>query len=162
MLRHFINPLIIYLFSASQHNYGREMLFYWWNLSLVNIPELQYAILSSRLINWLSRATIYKAINLGLKYLNSSCKIKIKYYKNLTHNADIIFNRVCLLNTWVRALRKRLEAIFSEYMPRSYTTTIVLPDMFLLTYTLFTLDLAKPRSTKQLASIKFFNSSNIL
>jgi len=34
--------------------------------------------------------------------------------------------------------------------------------MFLLAYTLFALDLAEPRSIKQLASIKFFNSSNIL
>jgi len=47
-------------------------------------------------------------------------------------------------------------------MPRAYTTTTILPDMFLLTYTLFTLDLAKLRSAKQLASIKFFNSYNIL
>ena len=47
-------------------------------------------------------------------------------------------------------------------MPRIYTTATALLDMFLLTYTLFTLNLAKPRSTKQLISIKFFNLSNIL
>ena len=34
-------------------------------------------------------------------------------------------------------------AIFGEYIPRSYTTAIVLPDIFLLAHTLFTLDLAK-------------------
>jgi len=45
-------------------------------------------------------------------------------------------------------LRKRVEAIFGEHMPRTYTTATTLPDIFLLTYTLFTLDLAKPRSTK--------------
>ncbi|XTI91946.1 hypothetical protein V2W45_1250057, partial [Cenococcum geophilum] len=99
-------------------------------------------ILSSRFINWPNRVIIYKAINLRLKYLNSSYKIKIKCYKNLTYNIDVIFNRVYLSNTWVKALRKRVEAIFSEYMLRTYTTTI-LPDMFLLAYTLFTLDLAK-------------------
>ena len=47
-------------------------------------------------------------------------------------------------------------------MPRAYTTAAAIPDMFLLTRTLFTLDLAEPRSTEQLAGIKFFNSSNIL
>ena len=57
---------------------------------------------------------------------------------------------------------KRVEAIFGEHMPRIYTTAAALPDIFLLTYTLFTLDLAKPRSTRQLAGRKFFNSYNIL
>ncbi|XTI85256.1 hypothetical protein V2W45_1220781, partial [Cenococcum geophilum] len=93
----------------------------------------------------LSRATIYKAINLRLKYLNGSYKIKIKCYKNLTYNIDIIFNRVYLSNTLVRALCKRVEAIFGEHMPRTYTTTTTLPDIFLLAYTIFTLDLAEPR-----------------
>ena len=59
---------------------------------LVNLPKLQYAILSFRLVNWLKALDKYKAINLGLKYLNKSCKIKIKCYKNFTYNIDIIFN----------------------------------------------------------------------
>ena len=33
-------------------------------------------------------------------------------------------------------------------MPKTYTTTATLLDIFLLTYTLFTLDLAEPWSTK--------------
>jgi len=75
---------------------------------------------------------------------------------------DIIFNRVYLSNTWVRALRKKVEAIFGEYIPRTYTTAAALLDMFLLAYTLFTLDLAEPRSAEQLAGIKFFDSCDIL
>ena len=47
-------------------------------------------------------------------------------------------------------------------MPRTYTTTAILLDIFLLTYTLFTSDLAEPQSTKQLTSRKFFNFYNIL
>ena len=47
-------------------------------------------------------------------------------------------------------------------MPKTHTTTAVLLDIFLLTCTLFTLDLAKPQSARQLASRKFFNSYNIL
>ena len=148
MLRYFVNPLIIYFFDVSQLNYSYKILFYRWNLLLINTPKLQYIILSSRLINQLNRATIYKVINFRLKYLNGSYKIKIKYYKNLTYNIDIIFNRVYLFNTWVRALRKRVEAIFSEHIPGTYTTTTILLDMFLLTYTLFTLDLAKLQITK--------------
>ena len=41
-------------------------------------------------------------------------------------------------------LCKRVEAIFGEHMPGTYTTITVLLDMFLLAYTLFTLDLAEP------------------
>jgi len=52
--------------------------------------------------------------------------------------------------------------MFSEHILGTYTTTAVLLDIFLLAYTLFTSDLAKPRSTKQLAGRKFFNSYNIL
>ena len=59
-------------------------------------------------------------------------------------------------------MRKRVKAIFSEHIPRTYTTAAALLDIFLLAYTLFTLDLAKPRSTKQLASMRLFNSYNIL
>ena len=47
-------------------------------------------------------------------------------------------------------------------MPRTYTTATILLDIFLLVYTLFTLDLAKLQSAKQLASRKFFNFYNIL
>ena len=45
-------------------------------------------------------------------------------------------------------LYKRVEAIFGEHMPKTYTTAAVLLDMFLLAYTLFTLNLAKPQSAK--------------
>ncbi len=58
----------------------------------VNLPKLQYAILSSGLINWLKILDKYKAINLGLKHLNGNYKIEIKCYKNSTYNIDIIFN----------------------------------------------------------------------
>ena len=148
ILKHFINPLIIYFFGVFQLNYSFKILFYQQNLLLVNTSKLQYIILSSRLINQLSRVTIYKAINLRLKYLNSSYKLKIKYYKNLTYNIDIIFNHIYLSNIQVRALYKRVEAIFSKYMPRTYTTATTLLDIFLLAYTLFTSDLAEPQNTK--------------
>ena len=68
----------------------------------------------------------------------------MKCYKNSTYNVDIIFNQVCLSNTWVRTLHKRVEAIFNKHMLRTYTTAVVLPDMFLLVYTLFISDLAEP------------------
>jgi hypothetical protein len=74
------------------------MLFYRWNLSSVNTSELQHIILSSDIVNWLGRSTTYKTIDLDLKHLNSSCKIEMKCYKNLTYDIDIIFNRVCLSN----------------------------------------------------------------
>ena len=78
MLQRLIDPLIVFFFGASQHNYGREMLFYRWNLTSVNSPELQHAILSSGLVNWLGAPDRHKAIDLGLEHLNGSCKIEMK------------------------------------------------------------------------------------
>ena len=98
MLRRLVDPLIVFFFGASQHNYGREMLFYRWNLTSVNSPELQHAILSSGLVNWLGAPDRHKAIDLGLEHLNGSCKIEMKCYKNLTYNINIIFNWVYLSN----------------------------------------------------------------
>jgi len=43
----------------------------------------------------------------------------------------------------VKALQEKLESIFSKHIPKTYITATVLLDIFLLTYTFFTLDLAK-------------------
>jgi hypothetical protein len=108
------------------------MLFYYWNLFSVNTSELQHAILVSGLVNWQDKSTIYKTINLELEYLNKSCKIKIKCYKNSTHDIGIIFNQVCLFNTWVQALWAKLEELFGEFMPETHTTTSILLEIFSL------------------------------
>ena len=92
MLQWLVDPLIVFFFSASQHNYSQEMLFYQWNLTSVNLPKLQYAILSSGLVNWLGTLDKHKAINLRLEHLNRSYKIEIKCYKNSTYDTDIMFN----------------------------------------------------------------------
>lgn len=94
LLRRLVDPLIVVFFGAAQHNYGMEMLFYRWNLSPVNTPELQHAILASGLVNWHGRATTHKPIDLGLEHLNGACKIEMKCYKNSTHDTDVIFDRV--------------------------------------------------------------------
>ena len=163
MLRRLINLLIIYFFRASQYNYSYKMLYYRQNLSLVNTPELLYIILASSIINQLGGDIINKLINLRLKYLNSSYKIKIKYYKNSTYNINIIFNRVYLSNIQVRALRIKLEYTFSKYISSTYITASIVLDIFLLARNLYSRDLAKPRSTNYLAGgRKFFDSENIL
>lgn len=121
---------------------------------------MQHAILASGLVNWHGRATTHKAIDLGLEHLNGSCKIEMKCYKNSTHDVDIIFNRVCLTNAWVRLLRAKLEEAFGENMS---TTANAQLDMFLVARTLFVGDLAGPRSPEELASFpKAFDSFDIL
>ena len=67
----------------------------------------------------------------------------MKYYKNATYNIDIIFNQVYLFNIQVKALYKRVEAIFSKHMPKTYTIANILLDIFLLAYILFILNLVK-------------------
>lgn len=163
LLRRLVDPLIIYFFGASQYNYGHEMLFYRWNLSHVNAPELQHSILASGLVNWHGRDTTHKPIDLGLEHLNGSCKIEMKCYKNSTHDIDIIFDRVCLTNTWIRELRTSIEDTFGQYMPSNHSTESTILDIFSLARTLISGDLAEPRNTEQLAGLGFiFESEDIL
>lgn len=99
LLRRLIDPLLIYFLGASQWNYAHEMLFYRWNTTAVNMPELQHAILASGIVNWKGSPMSHKPIDLGLEHLNGSCRIEMQCYKNSTHDTDLIFDRVCLTNT---------------------------------------------------------------
>ena len=163
LLRYLVDPLIIHFLGTSQYNYGYEMLFYRWNLSPVNTPELQRAILASGLVNWQGKSTTNKPIDLGLEHLNGNCKIEMKCYKNSTHDISIIFDRVCLSNTWVRALREKLEDSFGESMPGTHTTAPTLLEIFFLARNLFLGDLAEPRSAERLAGhSRVFDSDDIL
>lgn len=150
LLRRLVDPLIIYFFGASQSNYGREMLYYRWLLSDVNSPKLQHAILASGLVNWPGRASTFKPTDLGLEHDNGGCAISLRSYKNSTHDTDIVFDRMCLSNTFVSTLRKRVERTFGEHMPGSHTTLNVEKDMFSLARKLFLQDLAQPRTSELL------------
>jgi len=162
LLRRLVDPLIVCFFGASQHNYGYEMLYYRWNLSRTNALVLQRAILASGIVNWPGRANTYKAIDLMLEHLNCACKIEMKSYKNSTHDIDTIFNRVCLCNTWTRALRRRMEDSFGEYMPGAHTVAEVVPAMFLLACKILKDGLASPRGQEDLANYAgFFDSYDI-
>ena len=137
------------------------MLFYRQNLTLVNLPELQYIILSFRLVNQLRAPDKYKAINFRLEYLNRSYKIKIKYYKNSTCDIDIIFNRVYLLNTIVKILRSKIEYIFSKEILGAYTQVKADLNIFILARNLYSGNLATPRLLVQLVGLRLFNSYDI-
>jgi hypothetical protein len=163
MLRRLVDSLIIYFFGASQHNYGREMLYYRWLLSSANTPELQHAILASGIVNWHGRATTHKPIDLGLEHMNGAIAISLRSFKNSTHDTHIVFNRMCLANTWIGALREKLEQAFGEEMSGAHSTVDVASDIFLLARTIFLGDLAEPRSTERLASFpSLFESADIL
>jgi hypothetical protein len=155
LLRYVVDPLIILFFGAGQNNYGHEMLFYRWNLSSVNAPELQHAILASGLVNWVGLPNSNKAIDLGLEHLNGNAKIEMKCYKNSTHDANIVFNRVCLSNTWTRALREKLEETFGEQSSGKHTVASAELDMFLLARNLFVGGLAERRPPRQSAAPAF-------
>jgi len=145
-LRRIVDPLIIAFFGAGQQNYGREMLFYRWNLhSSVNSDELQYAILASGLVNWSGRRDTFKAIDLGLEHLNGYCKTEMTCYKNSTTDIDLIFNRVCLSNTFVGEVRTKLEATFGKHMSGEHTVMDAILDMFSLARNLYGSHLAAPR-----------------
>jgi hypothetical protein len=145
-LRRLIDPLIIMFFGMGQSNYGREMLFYRWNLSAVNDDELQRAILSSGLVNWTGVAGNYKPIDLSLEHLNNNCKTEINAYKNSTKDVDLIFNRVCLCNTRIRQLRDNLEHALSIPQNQAHTTMKADMDIFALARILYNDDLAAPRA----------------
>jgi hypothetical protein len=86
-----VDLLIVVFFGASQYNYGREMLYYCWLLSPANTPELQQAILSSGLVNWVRRQLTFKPIDLALEYLNCYCKLDLRNFKNSTHDISLVF-----------------------------------------------------------------------
>jgi hypothetical protein len=162
LLRYLVDPLIVHFLGASQWNYGHEMLFYRWNLSPANSPELQHAILSSGIVNWHGQRSTHKPIDLGLEHLNGSCKIEMKCYKNSTHDTDITFDRVCLTNTWVRILRTKVEGAFGEYMPGTHTTASTRSDIFSLARKLFMSSQARPRDLSDLARAYSFESEDII
>ena len=85
---------------------------------------------------------MYKAVDLGLKYLNNSYKIKMKCYKNFTHNTNIIFNWVCLLNATVRTVHSKIKYIFSKEMLSVYIQASTELNIFLLAYMIYLSDLA--------------------
>ena len=62
----------------------------------------------------------------------------------------------------VKTLRSKIEHIFSEEMLGIYTQVSIELDMFLFTYTIYFNDLVIPQGLEQLASLKLFNSHNIL
>jgi hypothetical protein len=146
LLRRMVDPLIVLFLGAGKVNYGHEMLFYRWLLSdKVCTPELQHAILASGIVNWLGRPSTHKAIDLGLEHDNGKLKINMKCYQNSTHNTDAIFDRVCLTNTFVGALRNLLEGTFGEEMSGAHTVSSTVEDMFALARKVFADNLATPR-----------------
>ena len=139
LLRRMVDPLIVFFLGAGQWNYGHETLFYRWLLSEdVCTPELQHAILASGIVNWPGKEYMHKPVDLGFEYDNGKLKINMKCYQNSTHDTDLIFDRVCLTNTFVGALRNLLEGIFGERMSGAHTTASATLDMFTLARNIFT------------------------
>ena len=161
MLRRMVDPLIVVFFGASQHNYGREMLHYRWNLSSANAPELQRAILSSGLVNWVGRESTFKPIDLALEHLNCHCKLDLRNFKNSTHDIAVVFQRTALCNTWLRDVRSQFEGVFGEAMSGLHTSTAVIPDMFLLAWTLFVGGYAEAGRNNTKAVSRMFDSLDI-
>jgi hypothetical protein len=161
LMRRLVDPLIVVFYGASQSNYGHEMLFYRWNLSPVNTPVLQHAILASGLVNWQGRDTTHKAIDLGMEHLNGSCKIEMKCYKNSTHDVGVIFDRVCLSNTWLRKLRQKMEGSFGENMSGSHTTQSCELDMFTLARNILEGGFARRRGTTTASGVLRYLSDDI-
>ncbi|TEY66927.1 hypothetical protein BOTCAL_0130g00020 [Botryotinia calthae] len=56
----------------------------------------------------------------------------MKCYKNSTHDIDIIFDRVCLTNTFQHTLRTVIEAEFGETMSGAHTTRGTAQDVLVL------------------------------
>jgi hypothetical protein len=161
-LRRMVDPLIVVFFGASQHNYGREMLYYRWQLSSANAPELQRAILASGLVNWVGRDATFKPIDLALEHLNCYCKLDLRNFKNSTHDIEVVFQRTALCNTWIRDVRNQLEGRFGESMSGAHTTAAAIPDMFLLAWTLFVGGYAEAGRSNNLAASRVFDSVDIL
>lgn len=150
ILRHIVDLLIPLFFRASQYNYSREMLYYRQLLSPVYKPPLQRAILASGLVNQQGKSNIFKLIDLVQEYLNGIYKIEYKAYKNSTYDINVVFDRICLLNTQQYQLRYKLERTFGYPIPSEYTIRDATLDMFSRTRALFNEDLGAPREIQDL------------
>ncbi len=65
-----------------------------------------------------------------LEYLNKAVKIKMKCYKNSTHDINFTFNRVCTTNLTVRTLCSKLEYTFREDILGTHSTTNTSSNIF--------------------------------
>ena len=164
MLRRLVDPLIVFFHGASQHNYGREMLYYRWLLSDASTPELQRAVLSSGLVNWLGRADTFKPIDLALEHLNCRCKLDLRNFKNSTHDIELVFKRTALCNTWIRGVCDRFEDVYGEAMSGAHTSATAIPDMFFLAWNLYRSNYTSPqsRSAAHHNHKKQFRSHNVV
>ena len=72
----------------------------------------------------------------------------MKCYKNFIHDVDFIFNRVYFFNTWVRALRAKLEEIFREIISGTYIIVFIVLETFFLTRNLIIGDFGISRNSK--------------
>ncbi|KAF2024854.1 hypothetical protein EK21DRAFT_77790 [Setomelanomma holmii] len=161
MLRRLVDVLIVVFLGASQHNYGREMLYYRWILSSANTPELQRAILSSGLVNWIGRPSTFKPIDLALEHLNCHCKVNLRNLKNSTHDISIAFQRNALCNTLIRCVRNQLESQFGETMSGTHSSSVASADMFLLAWQLFVGGYADARHSNSAVSSGMFDSIDL-
>lgn len=102
LIRCLVDPIIINFIGGKQTNYVQEMLYYRWNLTSINEPDLQTAILASGLVNWIGDDNIFKPIDLALEHLNADYSIDIKNHKNSAHTWMTTFDRVCSLGKYYR------------------------------------------------------------
>jgi hypothetical protein len=166
LLRRCVEPLIVFFAGTGQHNYADEMIYYRWLLhDKVSTPELQHAILAGGLVNWKGNRTGHKAIDLSLEHLNLAAKIELNCYKDSTpKDVELIFDQVCLTNTYIQDLRSRIESTFRAFIPGTHSTKTEVRDMQELAIRLFIQKQAKPRTTEELAKpqLKPFSSIDVL
>lgn len=162
LLEYCISPSLIFFLGAGQHNYAYEMLYYTWILRPTVSANLRHSIMTADLVNWPGRPGCFKAIDLGMKHLNGGCKMKMKCYKNSTKDTHLIFDRVCLSNTWVHSLRRELETAFDHPARGDHTRASTILKIFSTARSLLTSGLARPRDKNLLPSNAMFDSLNIM
>jgi hypothetical protein len=132
LIRHAVDPLIVHFIGAGQSKYSREMLYYRWLLGPACDPVLQRAVLVTGIVNWGRKPNGHKATDLMQEHLNLEVATSLKKFKNSSHDVDIVFDRMCLTNTWMKALRSQLEREFGQSRNPEHVTTTSARDMFLL------------------------------
>ncbi|KAG5294025.1 hypothetical protein I7I50_04623 [Histoplasma capsulatum G186AR] len=162
LLEYSIPSLIIFFLGAGQHNYATEMLHYYWILQSAKSPSLRRAIMASGLVNWPGKPGSFKAIDLGMEHLNGSCKLEMKCYKNSTKNTYLIFDRVCLSNTWVHQLRRILESTFGRPLTGEHTSAVTKLEIFSMARSLLKDGYTSPRDLLLLPKKRMFDSLDIL
>ena len=135
-IRYIIDYLILQFFSASQHNYGRKML-YFRQLLTTTYEDLQKSIVTTALVSN-SKKGYAVALDEQLELYNYNYSKDIAYSTNSTYDLTQTFQKISSNRAASKVVRKMQETAIGYKGSNTYSQKDSLLDVFTLGNKLFT------------------------